>query len=231
MKQLHRILIILAPFLVSLAAKADLVTLRNLAGIEIRAEILSATDETVTLKRSGDGRTFTIGIKTLDEESIALVNKWKVADSKKPKKPMNFTIGNKVKPIEVALLVPEGEYNTTTHGNSTIRINFDTGQLQLYFVKGKQKTEETLKILKESREKHLGNLTPEERKKKEPLMKIVPVKYGEFDGYLTENNASFYGRFVDGSFILEVTFRADEGSPISKEGLPAIIGTIKVEDK
>jgi hypothetical protein len=41
MKPLNRILVILIFFFVSQAAKADLVTLKNLAGVEIRAEILS----------------------------------------------------------------------------------------------------------------------------------------------------------------------------------------------
>jgi len=229
MKPLNRILIILIFFFVSQAAKADLVTLKNLAGVEIRAEILSATEETVTLKRSRDGRTFTIGIKTLDDESIALVNKWKVADSKKLKKPLSFTIGNKVETVEVTLLVPEGEYNTSVHSGNTIKIMFDTGTLELTLTKARGTTEELLKAMKKGREEYLASFTPKERKKQEPLMKIVPLKCGEFDGFRAENRRTYYGQFLTDGFRLSVNFGAGKGSPITEATVPSIIGTIKVE--
>lgn len=245
MKPLNRILITLICFFASQAAKAEIVTLRNLGGVEIRAEILSATDKTVTLKRSEDGRIFTIGIKSLDEESIALIDEWKVADLKKPKKLMSFTIGNKVKTAKVTLLVPDGEYNTSVVSNNQIWIKFDTGSLELTIYTGRDKVKKSkaakeaareaskkvvLKMMEEGRENFLANLTPTQRKKFEPLTELVPMKCGEFDGFRAPNRNGYYGQFLDGNSRVSVRFGAKKGSPITEEIVPAIIATIKIEE-
>ena len=72
-------------------------------------------------------------------------------------------------------------------------------------------------------------MTPVNRAKAEPLRKIVPMTLGNFSGFRTENNGSFYGRFVNGEFMIEISLTSKEGSPITVEEVPLIIPTIEIK--
>jgi hypothetical protein len=209
---------------------AEPIILQSVNGNKIKAEILSVTESKATVKRSPDGKTFDIDLDTLSPESVELVRSWLKREKRKPSQKLEFNIGDSTGRYNASVLVPKGEYNTTIHAGDTIRINFDTGQLQLRITGKDEKLSETLKILTEARASRLGNMPPSERKEKEPLMKLTPAKHGKFEGYLTENNGSFYGRFTSGDFMLEVNLRAGNDSPIEWDQLPDIISTISIVD-
>lgn len=211
-------------------ALADSVALESANGNKIEAEIIAATETTVTIKRSVDGKNFDIELDMLAPESVELVRAWLKKEQRKPSKKLDFNIGDSSGRYDVSLLVPKGEYNTIIHAGNTIRISFETGQLQLWITGKDERLSETLEILTKARESRLGNMTPADREKNEPLMKITPATHGRFDGYLTENSGSFYGRFTTGDFILEVNLTTKSNSPIEWEDLPGIVSTISISD-
>ena len=208
---------------------AESIILRNTEGVEINAEIISATDIELRIKRVKDGRVFLLKIESLDEESREIVQSWREKQDKLPTQKLDFTLGNTRKTYNVSLLVPKGEYNTVTHGNDTIRISFNTGTFQVRVVESSEKPKDTLEILEQAREESLGNMTPADRAKAEPLRKIVPMTLGNFSGFRTESNSSFYGRFVNGQFMIEISLTSKEGSPITEEEVPLIIPTIEIK--
>lgn len=208
---------------------AESLILRNTEGVEINAEIISATDIELRIKRVKDGRVFLLKIDSLDEESRKIVQSWRKKQDKLPTQKLEFTLGNTRKNYSVSLLVPKGEYNTVTHGNDSIRISFNTGRIQVWVVESSEKPKDTLEILEQAREESLGNMTPANRAKAEPLRKIVPMTLGNFSGFRTENNGSFYGRFVNGEFMIEISLTSKEGSPITEEEVPLIIPTIEIK--
>jgi hypothetical protein len=98
-------------------------------GKKLRAEIMSASESDVTLKRATDGKEFTLPLNRLSEDDRRTVEAW-LAEKKlntRPKRELTLSLkGGQTKTVEV----PEGDYLTedgtlTLFPGDTVHLEFD----------------------------------------------------------------------------------------------------------
>jgi hypothetical protein len=230
---------------------AEPVKIVNKNGSEILAEILAVGDETVTIHRSPDGKSFTIKIEDLSESSKKIVSDWKMNQPD----PLTKNIELKLKGLKVSLKLPEGKYNYSDGEEKTgVIFNHDIGSLSLTIRKHdlskielKERLEKVEVEQKEQVERDLVRANPSQRAKYEPLSYVAKERYGELEGYVCVRYGHCHcaaGEWYLFSRKYEVTVNsfgsteslqpnapADKASPFTRKNVQAIIKSLVIENE
>lgn len=235
------------------------VVLVNGDGKEITAEILSATEKTIVIHRASDGKSFSLEIAGLSEQSQKLVSDWRADQPPPLTKHISLVLpvawSEKVPALKVSLSLPEGEYNyPKAPPDPGLEFVHAEGRLSFYAKPqdlAKRELKEELERVRanflEQKERDLANLTPERRAELEPLSFVSLEKHGDFEGYFVCRPG--YQDCLGGQWILmNQKFRVEIGAvpmskrvkpkspavgvgPFRRKNIPAILATLKVEKK
>jgi hypothetical protein len=232
------------------------VQLVNKAGKEIRAEILSATQNSVVLHRVSDGKSFTLKVSDLSDESQKLVAAWRMDQppplTKEVSVEMPLNNSTKKRFLAFRIKLPEGEFNYNDNPESTgISFKHKDGTLSIEVIPhdlSKKEIEEELERVKTSYQKDISRdllrLTPDRRKKLEPLSYTAFEKHGEFEGYFVARAGhqhclggewTLIGKefklFIDALPMYKTSSYDVEIGPFRRKNIPNIISTIIIEEQ
>ncbi len=230
---------------------AEPVKIVNKNGSEILAEILAVGNETVTIHRSPDGKSFTIKIEDLSESSKKIVSDWKMNQPD----PLTKDIVLKLKGLKVSIKLPEGIYNYTDGVDKTgVSFNHDRGKLYLTILKHDLNKMELKDMLKSAEQEHKKNvlrdlerITPTEREKYEPLSYVAYEKYGELEGYAV-CRCGHYGCIIPEWYLFSRQYKViistsgiipqylapdapdEKATPFQRKNIQAIIKSLVIEN-